>query len=140
MGLKLFGGVGGGSAAIEAALEMAGIDYEFIQSASWDGAEALAKLTAVNPLGQIPVLILEDGTVMTESAALMLWIGDRAPHLAWACVVRAELPEAHPGGARDGKTSLGRGRLGAQLQALTPSRGNLTGDCRAGSPCGRAAG
>jgi GST-like protein len=34
----------------------------------------------VNPLAQVPTLVLEDGTAMTESAAILIWAGLRYPH------------------------------------------------------------
>src|SRR6266496_2855306 len=39
----------------------------------------LEELKRVNPLAQIPTLVLEDGTVMTESAAILIWLGLRHP-------------------------------------------------------------
>jgi GST-like protein len=35
-------------------------------------------LEKFNPLGQIPTLVLSDGRVMTESAAITLWLADRS--------------------------------------------------------------
>jgi GST-like protein len=37
------------------------------------------RLLALNPLGQVPALILPDGTLLTESAAMVLHLGDVAP-------------------------------------------------------------
>jgi glutathione S-transferase/GST-like protein len=39
---------------------------------------------AVNPMGQIPALVLPDGTLMTESAAMVLHIVDRHPEAGLA--------------------------------------------------------
>ncbi len=40
------------------------------------------KLLAINPLCQVPTLLLADGSVMTESAAIALMILDERPDLA----------------------------------------------------------
>jgi GST-like protein len=71
----LFGFKGSGSAAIEAALEIAGIEYCRIDAASWESASAIAVLEAVNPLRQIPALVLPDNSVLTESAAILIHLG-----------------------------------------------------------------
>ena len=39
---------------------------------------------ALNPLGQVPALILPDGTVMTESAAIAIHLADLHPQLRLA--------------------------------------------------------
>lgn len=79
MALTLYGYKGSGSAAVEAALRLAGLDFESVEAASWDAKSALADLRRVNPLLQIPTLVLDDGTVMTESAAILIELGLRHP-------------------------------------------------------------
>ena len=36
----------------------------------------------VNPMGQVPTLVLDDGHVLTESGAVLAWVGDRVPERA----------------------------------------------------------
>jgi GST-like protein len=76
----LFGFKGSGSAAVECALEMTGADYRIVEAASWEPGGALAELERVNPLRQIPTLVLPDGTVLTESAAILMHLGFAFPH------------------------------------------------------------
>lgn len=77
--VTLFSHKGWGSVLAEAMLEVAGIPYrvEDVDMTQADGR--LEKLRAANPLGQIPTLVLPDGTVMTESAAIVLYLNDLAP-------------------------------------------------------------
>jgi GST-like protein len=75
----LYGSVGSGSAAIEAALEIAGQRYRVVRAATWDETSALDELRRVNPLQQIPALVFPDGAVMTESAAILIELGLRHP-------------------------------------------------------------
>jgi GST-like protein len=76
----LFGFKGSGSAAVEMALEVAQVPYRIVNAASWEPSSALDELRAVNPLLQIPTLVLPNGGVMTESAAILLHLGlDAAP-------------------------------------------------------------
>lgn len=76
----LFGFKGSGSAAVECALEMTGADYRIVEAASWEKNAALDELARVNPLQQIPTLQLPDGTVLTESAAILMHLGLEFPH------------------------------------------------------------
>ena len=71
----LFGSMGSGSAAIEAALERCGARYRIVDAASWQPDSALAELERINPLRQIPALVLADGSVLTESAAILIHLG-----------------------------------------------------------------
>ena len=77
--LTLYGAKGSGSAAIESALTIAGLPFRAVEAASWQPGPGLEELKRVNPLAQIPTLVLEDGTVMTESAAILIWLGLRCP-------------------------------------------------------------
>jgi len=57
------------------ALRLAGLDYRVINAASWEPASALDELRQVNPLMQIPTLVLPGGAVLTESAAILTHLG-----------------------------------------------------------------
>lgn len=69
---KLIGRPGSGSSACEAVLALSGLPYEIEDLERWPDRQPPASLTAVNPLGQVPVLILPDQTVITESAAIVM--------------------------------------------------------------------
>ncbi|MCP1497011.1 GST-like protein [Pseudomonas migulae] len=70
---QLYGHQNSGAAAIEAALELCEIPYRFIDvEASTEAAHALEKL---NPLKQIPTLQLPDGSILSESAAILIHLG-----------------------------------------------------------------
>ena len=77
--LTLYGTKGSGSAAVEAALRLAGQPFQLVDAASWVPTPSLEKLKRVNPLVQVPTLVLDDGAVMTESAAILIWAGLRYP-------------------------------------------------------------
>src|SRR5262249_2624992 len=70
---------GSGSAAVEAALVLCGLPFETVSAASWDDRSALDALRRVNPLAQIPALVFEDGTAMSESAAILIELALRHP-------------------------------------------------------------
>ncbi|MFC5499067.1 glutathione S-transferase family protein [Caenimonas terrae] len=77
--LTLFGARGSGSAAVECALRRCGQDYRIVRAATWEQDSARDQLAKLNPLGQIPTLVLDDSTVLTESAALLIHLGLQFP-------------------------------------------------------------
>jgi GST-like protein len=77
--LTLYGAAGSGAVAVEAALQLLDIDYVLIEGATWAEPEARARVAPVNPMRQIPTLVLEDGQVMTESAAILIYLADLHP-------------------------------------------------------------
>lgn len=75
MTYTLYGSQGSGSAAIEIALRRCGLPYHVARAATWEADSALAELRQANPLQQIPTLVLPDGSIMTESAAILINLG-----------------------------------------------------------------
>jgi GST-like protein len=76
----LYGAPGSGSAAVEAALLLCGLHCQTVRAAPWEPGSAMPALLRVNPLGQIPTLVLPDGGVLTESAAILMHLGLQHPH------------------------------------------------------------
>jgi GST-like protein len=77
--LKVFGAAGSGSVPIEAALTLLGIPYEVIEAVTWEDEAARKLVETVNPLRQVPALVLPSGEVMTESAAILIYLADLYP-------------------------------------------------------------
>lgn len=89
----LYGKKGSGSAAAQTALEMVGAPYRVIETASWAPNDAFADLLKVNPLGQIPTLVLPDGSALSESAAILIYLDGVHPEsglLPRAAAARAQ--------------------------------------------------
>ena len=76
---RLLGCKGCGSAIVECAFALAGIPLEYEEVDYSAGSPTRDRLLAVNPLGQVPTLVLPDGTVMTESLAAIHYVNDLAP-------------------------------------------------------------
>lgn len=68
----LYGSKGSGSAAVEMALHACGLEYRTVRASTWEEDSAVEELRRVNPLQQIPTLVMPDGSVMTESAAILI--------------------------------------------------------------------
>ncbi|MBT9559053.1 MAG: glutathione transferase GstA [Myxococcales bacterium] len=68
------------SLAVHIALREAGLSFELekVDAASKVTASG-ADFRAVNPLGYVPVLVLDDGTSLTEVSSILQWVADRAP-------------------------------------------------------------
>ena len=77
---KLFACAGWGSAIVEAALTLCELPFAIETVDMKGGPAARRQLLSVNPLGEIPTLILPDGTIMTESAAIILYLADLVPN------------------------------------------------------------
>lgn len=81
--IKVYGVPGWGSAISEVMLTLADIPYQFINVDGFDKPGATRELLEkLNPLCQVPTLELENGEIMTETAAIALMILDRCPELA----------------------------------------------------------
>ena len=75
--MKLYGIPGWGSAIVEAQLVWYGAPFEFEKIGDlFKEKDAAQRLRALNPLAQVPTLVLDDGEVMTESAAITLYLAD----------------------------------------------------------------
>jgi GST-like protein len=73
----VYGAPGTGSVAVEAALTLLGLDYTVEDLAAPPiASEALAR---VNPMRQLPAIILPSGEYMTESAAILVWLAEAHP-------------------------------------------------------------
>lgn len=81
--MDLYGAPGWGSAISEIMLTMVGEPYQFINIEGFDQpGPQRDRLARLNPLCQVPTLELDDGEIMTESAAIALWLLDRHPQFA----------------------------------------------------------
>ncbi|WP_119302312.1 glutathione S-transferase family protein [Dongia deserti] len=77
--LKIFCAVGSGSVPIEATLTLLGIPYEMIEAVTWEDEAARKLVEMVNPLRQVPAVVLSSGEVLTESAAILIHLADLHP-------------------------------------------------------------
>lgn len=84
--LTLFGARGSGAVAVEAALTLIGRPYRLIEAYTWDQGDRDSgdQVLAANPMRQVPALVLPSGEVMTESAAILIWLAEQHPDAALA--------------------------------------------------------
>lgn len=71
--IKLYGSsISGNCLKPKWMLDRLGIAYEWIETDSFDGSTRTPEFLALNPAGQVPVLVLEDGRILAQSNAIML--------------------------------------------------------------------
>ncbi len=80
----LYGAPGSGATPVHAALTLIGAPCTVVDVAPWESEAERDRLLPVNAMRQAPVLVLPSGEVMTESAAILLWLGDRHPEAGLA--------------------------------------------------------
>lgn len=77
--ITVYGAVGSGSVPVEATLTLLGIPYRVVEAVTWVEAAAQERVAAVNPQRQVPALVLPSGEIMTESAAILIYLADLRP-------------------------------------------------------------
>jgi glutathione S-transferase len=82
MTITIYGDLRTGVFAVEAALAEAGADYAFERISLRDRAQKSPAFLAINPAGKVPALRWADGTLLTESVAILLAIAERFPQAA----------------------------------------------------------
>lgn len=76
-GYTLWGRPGWGSALVEAQLDWYGLPFTYEKVGDlFKDPDAKTRLQKVNPLAQVPTLVMPDGSVMSESAAITLLLAD----------------------------------------------------------------
>jgi GST-like protein len=75
----LLGCKGCGSAVVEAAFALAGVPLRYEEVDYSADSPTRARLLEVNALAQVPALVLPDGTILTESLAILHYLDDLEP-------------------------------------------------------------
>ncbi|WP_223475470.1 glutathione S-transferase family protein [Oricola indica] len=74
---RLYWAEGTASFAPQAVLEEAGLAYELVRIDTTKGEHGKPDYLAINPAGRVPALELPDGAILTESAAISLYLAER---------------------------------------------------------------
>jgi GST-like protein len=79
----VYGQKGTGSVPVEATLLLLGEPYELVERAPTEKPEAGdlsdEEMARVNPMQQVPAVVLPNGELMTESAAILIHLADSHP-------------------------------------------------------------
>ena len=75
--MKIFGdSISGNCLKVRWTADHLGLDYEWVETSVLSGETRTPSFLAMNPAGQVPVVILDDGRPLAQSNAIIL-------HLAW---------------------------------------------------------
>ena len=75
----VYGAAGYGSVMVEAALTLLNLPYRVVERKPDESAEDAEAMGALNPLRQVPALVTPAGELITESAAMLIWLADAHP-------------------------------------------------------------
>jgi len=96
------------STASHIIMEHSGLPYEGIE-VSWKRNLNVSALDQLNPLGAVPVLVTDQGVVITQNTAILEWIADQAPQknllakpgtteraqtMSWVALIASDLQKA----------------------------------------------
>lgn len=76
MSYTLYGFPGSASFGPQALMADAGLDFTAVSVDISDGSTHTPEYLAINPGGYVPALVLDDGRIMCEAAAIMLYLAD----------------------------------------------------------------
>jgi len=79
MTMTLYGRPMAGNLAVEFVLNELGLSYQRVLVTGYRESVQPPSYAAINPLRQVPALTLGDGTLLTESGAILLWLADAHP-------------------------------------------------------------
>ena len=79
MTYTLYSNTGSGGFAVEAALTKAGASFKLIIIDYDNNEQQSAAYAKINPMRQVPAMTLPDGTLMTESAAMVIHLANAFP-------------------------------------------------------------
>ena len=74
-------------------LDRLGIAYDWIEVDALDGSTRKPEFLAINPAGQVPTLILEDGRMLAQSNAMMLHFAEGTDLIPADAFARAKMFE-----------------------------------------------
>jgi glutathione S-transferase len=79
--IKLYYSPGSCSTSCHIALEESGVEYQAIQI-DWDQHTdpTVTRVEQLNPLGTLPVLILDGNSVLTQNISILTYVADLVPH------------------------------------------------------------
>ena len=88
---KLYARPGAGSVAVEALLAECGAAFEIIDVLREPDGTVPRSFQQISPRAEVPTLLLSDNSIMTESAAMMIYLADLYPAAGLAPSVTSPL-------------------------------------------------
>jgi len=94
MGLRIYGdSISGNCLKVKWTAERLGLDYEWIEIDLLKGETRTPQFLAINPAGQVPVVILSDGRPLAQSNAILLHLAEGSDLIPADAYERAQMLE-----------------------------------------------
>jgi glutathione S-transferase len=94
MAMKIYGSSASGNChKVQWVCDCLGVAYEWIETDSFDGSTRTAEFLAINPAGQVPTVVLNDGRVLAQSNAIMLYLAEGSDLIPGDAFDRAKMFE-----------------------------------------------
>ncbi len=92
--MKIYGSSASGNChKVQWVCDCLGVAYEWIETDSFDGSTRTAEFLAINPAGQVPTVVLNDGRVLAQSNAIMLYLAEGSDLIPCDAFDRAKMFE-----------------------------------------------
>jgi glutathione S-transferase len=94
MGLRIYGdSISGNCLKVKWTADFIGLSYDWIETDVLTGETRTAAFLALNPAGQVPLVILEDGRPLAQSNAIILHLAEGSPLIPSDSYERAKMLE-----------------------------------------------
>ena len=94
MRLKIYGdSISGNCLKVKWTADRLGLDYEWIEIDLMKGETRTPEFLAINPAGQVPVVVLEDGRPLAQSNAILLHLAQGSNLIPADAYARAQMLE-----------------------------------------------
>ncbi len=92
--MKVYGmAVSGNCWKVAQILQLTGLAFEWVETDGNSGITRSPAFLAINPIGKIPAVVLDDGTILVESAAILLHFAEDTPWLPPPGLARTRVHE-----------------------------------------------
>lgn len=90
--LTLYDNVGSGNGyKVRLLLMQLGIAFRRVEKDTYGGETRVPDYLAINPNGRIPAMVFEDGRVLAESNAILLYFAEGTPYLPTGKFARTQV-------------------------------------------------
>ncbi len=92
--LTVFGDIRSGNCLkVKWLLDWLGLDYRWVETDVLSGSTRSTEFLAMNPAGQVPAVVFEDGRALAQSNAIIGWLGEGTPFVPTDPWARAKMYE-----------------------------------------------
>jgi len=92
--MKIFGdSISGNCLKVKWTADLLGIGYDWIETSVLKSESRTADLLAMNPAGQVPTVLLDDGRALAQSNAILIWMAEGSALIPADAYQRAKMNE-----------------------------------------------